>query len=101
MDFIDNVIDRSTGTIRGRAQFANAAGLFTPGYVRAHPRAGLRRPMRRLLVPDAAIGTEQARKFLLVVGPDNVVAQKYVTSARSPPTDCGRSRKAWGPTIAW
>ena len=31
MDFIDNVIDRSTGTIRGRAQFANSDGLFTPG----------------------------------------------------------------------
>src|SRR5258705_878321 len=30
MDFIDNVIERTTGTIRGRAQFANADGLFTP-----------------------------------------------------------------------
>jgi hypothetical protein len=32
-----------------------------------------------LLVPDAAIGTEQARKYVLVVGPDNTVSQKYVT----------------------
>ena len=31
MDFVDNVIERATGTIRGRAQFANADGLFTPG----------------------------------------------------------------------
>src|SRR5258707_13486843 len=31
MDFVDNVIDRATGTIRGRAQLANAQGLFTPG----------------------------------------------------------------------
>src|SRR5262245_33755196 len=31
MDFVDNVIDRASGTIRGRAQFANADGLFTPG----------------------------------------------------------------------
>src|SRR5207253_1021543 len=31
MDFVDNVIERSTGTIRGRAQFANSDGLFTPG----------------------------------------------------------------------
>src|SRR5712671_3727328 len=31
MDFVDNVIDRATGTIRGRAQFANPDGLFTPG----------------------------------------------------------------------
>jgi len=32
-----------------------------------------------VLVPDAAIGTEQARKYVLVVGADNTVAQKYVT----------------------
>ncbi len=78
MDFIDNVIDRSTGTIRGRAQFANAAGLFTPGMF-ARIRVPASPPYEGLLVPDAAVGTEQARKFLLVVGPDNVVAQKYVT----------------------
>src|SRR5499433_882216 len=31
MDFVDNIIDRSTGTIRGRAQFVNSDGLFKPG----------------------------------------------------------------------
>src|SRR5262249_8465771 len=36
-------------------------------------------PYEALLVPDAAIGTEQARKFVLIVGPDNSVNQKYVT----------------------
>jgi hypothetical protein len=36
-------------------------------------------PYEALLVPDVAIGTEQARKFVLVVGADNVVRQKYVT----------------------
>ena len=41
MDFVDNVIDRSSGTIRGRAVFSNPNGVFTPGHVRAHPRAGL------------------------------------------------------------
>jgi RND family efflux transporter MFP subunit len=78
MDFIDNVIDRSTGTIRGRAQFANANGLFTPGMF-ARIRVPASPPYEGLLVPDAAVGTEQARKFVLVVGADNVVAQKYVT----------------------
>jgi len=78
MDFIDNVIDRSTGTIRGRAQFANTAGLLTPGMF-ARIRVPASPPYEGLLVPDSAVGTEQARKFLLVVGPDNVVAQKYVT----------------------
>ena len=78
MDFIDNVIDRSTGTIRGRAQFANANGLFTPGMF-ARIRVPASPPYEGLLLPDAAIGTEQVRKFVLVVGADNVVAQKYVT----------------------
>jgi RND family efflux transporter MFP subunit len=77
MDFLDNVIDRSTGTIRGRASFANAAGIFTPGMfgrlqVPASP------PYQALLIPDSAIGSEQARKFVYVVRPDNSVAQKYV-----------------------
>ncbi len=41
MDFIDNVIDRSTGTIRGRAQFANPNGLVHARHVRPHSRAGI------------------------------------------------------------
>ena len=35
--------------------------------------------MKACWFPTSAVGTEQARKFLLIVGPDNVVAQKYVT----------------------
>jgi RND family efflux transporter MFP subunit len=77
MDFIDNVIDRSTGTIRGRAIFDNPKGLFTPGMF-ARVRVPGSPPYEALLVPDAAIGTEQTRKFVLVVGADNKVAQKYV-----------------------
>ncbi len=78
MDFVDNVIDRSTGTIRGRAVFANADALFTPGMF-ARVQVPGSRPYQALLVPDTAIGTEQVRKFVFVVGPDNTVAQKYVT----------------------
>jgi RND family efflux transporter MFP subunit len=78
MDFVDNVIDRSTGTIRGRAVFANADGLFTPGMF-ARVQIPASPPYTALLLPDAAIGTEQVRKYVLVVGPDNVVSQKYVT----------------------
>ena len=77
MDFIDNVIDRSTGTIRGRAVFDNPDGLFTPGMF-ARVRVPGSPPYEALLVPDAAVGTEQTRKFLLVVGSDNKVQQKYV-----------------------
>jgi membrane fusion protein, multidrug efflux system len=78
MDFVDNVIDRASGTIRGRAQFANADGLFTPGMF-ARVRVPGSAPYEALLVPDAAIGTEQARKYVLVVAADNSVSQKYVT----------------------
>lgn len=77
MDFVDNAIDRASGTIRGRAQFANAEGLFTPGMF-GRVRVPGSAPYEALLVPDVAIGTEQARKYVLVVGEDNTVAQKYV-----------------------
>ena len=78
MDFVDNVIDRSSGTIRGRAVFSNTDGMFTPGMF-ARVRVPGSPAYAALLVPDAAIVTEQARKYLLVVGADNVATQKYVT----------------------
>ena len=51
MDFVDNVIDRGSGTIRGRAQFANPDGLFTPGMF-ARVRVPGSAPFDALLVPD-------------------------------------------------
>jgi RND family efflux transporter MFP subunit len=78
MDFVDNVIDRSTGTIRGRALFRNPNRVFTPGMF-ARVRVPASPPYKALLVPDAALGTEQARRYVLVVGADNTVGIKYVT----------------------
>ncbi|HEY4922160.1 MAG TPA: efflux RND transporter periplasmic adaptor subunit [Xanthobacteraceae bacterium] len=78
MDFVDNVIDRLSGTIRGRAVFDNPNHIFTPGMF-GRIRVPGSAPYTALLVPDAAIGTEQARKFVLVVDADNTVRQKYVT----------------------
>jgi len=78
MDFIDNVIDRSTGTIRGRAQFANANAVFTPGMF-GRVRVPASSPYEALLVPDTAIGSEQVRKYVLVVTGENKAVQKYVT----------------------
>ena len=78
MDFVNNVIDSSTGTIRGRAVFANPSNIFTPGMF-ARVRVPGSPPYEALLVPDAAIGTEQARKFVLTVDADNTVVSKYVT----------------------
>lgn len=78
MDFVDNVIDRSTGTIRGRAVFANPNNIFTPGMF-ARVRVPGSPLYEALLVPDAAIGTEQAKKFVLTVNAENTVVRKYVT----------------------
>jgi RND family efflux transporter MFP subunit len=78
MDFVDNVIDRASGTIRARAVFANADNLFTPGmFARVQVPGSL--PYDALLVPEAAVGTEQARKYVLALGDDNTVKQQYVT----------------------
>ncbi|MGI8527050.1 MAG: efflux RND transporter periplasmic adaptor subunit [Pseudolabrys sp.] len=78
MDFVDNVIDRSTGTIRGRGAFANANAIFTPGMF-GRVRVPGSPPYEGLLVPDSAIGTEQARKYLLTVNAENIAVPKYVT----------------------
>ena len=78
IDFVDNAIDRSSGTIRGRAQFPNPKALFTPGmFARIRVAAGP--PKDALLVPDAAIGSEQVRKFVYVVDAENTAKPKYVT----------------------
>jgi len=78
MDFVDNVIDRSSGTIRGRAVFSNPSGVFTPGMF-GRVRVPASAPFQALLVPDAAIGTEQAHKYVLAVDADGTVRQKIVT----------------------
>lgn len=77
IDFVDNVIDTSSGTIRGRAVFANANALFTPGMF-GRLRVPGSAEYEALLVPDSAIGTEQIRKFVYVVDAENNVQQKFV-----------------------
>jgi RND family efflux transporter MFP subunit len=78
MDFVDNVIDRSTGTIRGRAVFTNSKEVFTPGMF-ARVRVPGTPPYEGLLVPDVAIGTEQARRFVMVIDDQDTARPKYVT----------------------
>jgi RND family efflux transporter MFP subunit len=81
MDFVDNVIDRSSGTIRGRAVLPNPNGLLTPGMF-GRVRVPGSPPHTTLLIPDVALGTEQSRKYVLVVDDDSVVRLKYVTPAQ-------------------
>jgi RND family efflux transporter MFP subunit len=78
MDFVDNAISQTSGTIRGRAVFPNPNGLFTPGMFGRIQVSGSP-PYQALLVPDAAIATEQTRKYVMVVDGENVARQRYVT----------------------
>jgi len=78
MDFIDNVIERASGTIRGRAMLTNPEGVFTPGMF-GRVRVPGSPPFEALLLPDAAIGSEQVRKYVLVVDNENAARMRYVT----------------------
>ncbi|HEY6254938.1 MAG TPA: efflux RND transporter periplasmic adaptor subunit [Xanthobacteraceae bacterium] len=77
LDFVDNVIDRASGTIRGRAEFSNEVGYFTPGMF-ARIRVPGSPAYPALLLPDVAIGSEQARKYVMVLDSENVAHPKYV-----------------------
>jgi RND family efflux transporter MFP subunit len=81
MDFVDNVIDKATGTIRARAVFANPKDMFTPGMF-ARVRVPGSPSYKALLVPDAAIASEQSRKYVLVVDGEDVARQRYVMPAQ-------------------
>jgi RND family efflux transporter MFP subunit len=77
LDFVDNQMDRGSGTIRARATFANGDGFLTPGtFARLRFAAGGARPA--LLVPDAAIATDQSRKLVMTVAADGTVVPKLV-----------------------
>lgn len=77
IDFLDNKVDPATGTIRARAEFQNADGVITPGlFVHVRVRSSEKRPA--LLVCDRAVGMDQGRKYLLVVGADKKVEYREV-----------------------
>jgi membrane fusion protein, multidrug efflux system len=78
IDFINNQFNSSTGTLEVRGLFPNAHSLLVPGsFVRIRVAGS---PLQAaLLVSDRAVGTDQGQKYLLVVGPENVVVVKPVT----------------------
>ena len=78
IDFIDNQVDQQTGTIRGRAVFDNADGLFTPGLF-ARVKLVASASYSGILVNDKAIGTDLNHKFVLVLDDDNRVQYRAVT----------------------
>lgn len=77
LDFIDNAIDAGAGTIMARAVIPNADGFLKPGMF-GNLRLEASRPYPALLVPDAAIVSDRARRVLYVVGKDDVVEARPV-----------------------
>jgi multidrug efflux system membrane fusion protein len=78
LQLIDNQVDASSGTIRLRAAFDNKDGALIPGQF-ARVRMGRARTSRAVLVTDRAVGTDQEKKFVLVVGQDNKAQYREVT----------------------
>src|SRR6478609_846497 len=78
MDFLDNRLDVSTGTLRSRAIIPNNDLSILPGQFGRVRLIGSS-PYEALLLPDTAIATDQSRKIVFVVKDDNTVEAKPVT----------------------
>jgi RND family efflux transporter MFP subunit len=81
MDFVDNRLDPQTGTLRARALIDNSKGLLTPGlFVRVQLKG--RGPYSAVLIPDEAIGTDQSRRFVMVVDKEGLAQRRFITTGR-------------------
>jgi multidrug efflux system membrane fusion protein len=81
VDFIDNQVDPGTGTIRARAVLRNPDHLFTPGlFARVQLQGGDQ--AKALLVDDKAVLTDQDRKYVYVLGPQNKALRKDIVAGR-------------------
>lgn len=77
LDFVDNQLHSGSGTMRLRAVFDNADGLYTPGlYARVQLQSGQARA--RVLVDDRAIGTDLGNQFVYVVDKEHKVQYRKV-----------------------
>jgi RND family efflux transporter MFP subunit len=77
LDYASPTVSQATGTLPVRAIFANPDRALLPGFF-----VRVRIPEEQqnaLLVPDAALGSDQGGRYLLIVGKDNVVLQRKVT----------------------
>lgn len=82
MDFVDNRVDESTGTMQGRAIFPNPDGLLTPGLFAQVQLLG-EGPYDALMVPDAAIGADQATRYVYVLGQGNQLERRDIVPGRA------------------
>ena len=81
VDFVDNQLDATTGTIRARAVFSNASRGFAPGmFARVRLLSGAQHKV--VLIRDDAIGTDQDRKYVFVLTNKNTVEYRVVQLGR-------------------
>jgi multidrug efflux system membrane fusion protein len=79
LQLIDNQVDAKSGTVRVRAAFDNKDGTLIPGQFARIRMGQAAAAVRALLVSERAIGTDQDKKFVLVVGAGNKAEYREVT----------------------
>jgi multidrug efflux system membrane fusion protein len=82
LQLIDNQVDTRTGTVRVRAVLANADGMLMPGQF-ARVRMGQAKTEPALMVSERAVGTDQSKRFVMVVDDENKAAYREVTLGAS------------------
>ena len=78
LQLVDNQVNATSGTVRVRAVFDNTDGRLMPGQF-ARLRMGQAQASSSLLINERAVGTDQDKRFVMVVGPDNKAAYREVT----------------------
>jgi RND family efflux transporter MFP subunit len=79
LDFVDNSLDRSSGTIHARATVPNPDLFLAPGQF-ARLRVAIAPPAPVYLLPDSAVVLDQSQRLVMTVGPDATVKPKVVTT---------------------
>ena len=82
LQLVDNQVDAKSGTVRVRAVFDNKDGTLMPGQF-ARLRMGQAKASSALLISERAVGTDQNKKFVMVIGADNKAAYREVTLGAS------------------
>jgi membrane fusion protein, multidrug efflux system len=77
LDFVDNALDRSSGTIHARATVPNADLFLAPGQF-ARLRVAVAPPTAVLMLPDAAVVLDQSQHLVMTVSPEGTVVPKIV-----------------------
>lgn len=77
LTFVDNRLDQSTGTMRGRATLANPDGIFAPGMFGRLQLLGSGE-YEAVMIPDTAVQTDQAQKFVWVATGDDIAERRAI-----------------------